>query len=189
MANDVQTNQLRHGAWCADYTARHHADAGGAVRSGLGNAAHMADAIARDLIREHTVRGQVTKLGNAMALVAKRCGDAIWDMCDAVQVDAEAELQAALTLLRAAGYVVVPTGAAEAPAAAVEPLGVSLGQTWASPNPAITPRTIVAIANDPFGSWGGSYVHYAMPGCADMRVGISAWNAWVRRADARVVTP
>ena len=52
----------------------------GPVRAGHGDAAHMCDAIAADILREHTVRGKVTKQGRALAAACKRCGDAIWNM-------------------------------------------------------------------------------------------------------------
>ena len=56
-----------------------------AVRSGLSDAAHMCDSIANDIRKEHTVKlgrkvGQVSDVGEVMAMAVKRAGDAIWAM-------------------------------------------------------------------------------------------------------------
>ncbi len=52
----------------------------GSVRSGHSDAAHMYDAIAADILVEHTVRGKVTKRGQELAAAVKRAGDAVWAM-------------------------------------------------------------------------------------------------------------
>jgi len=72
-----------------DFTLRHyqtckHYDMP-SVCSGHGDAAHMCDAIAADILREHTVNGRVTKQGEALAAAVKRAGDAIWRMREKLQ--------------------------------------------------------------------------------------------------------
>lgn len=58
-----------------------------AMRCALGDAAALCDAIARDLADENRKRGGgVTKLGVLLALVATRCGNAIWAMRDKIEV-------------------------------------------------------------------------------------------------------
>ncbi len=61
-----------------DYYIRHCLGQLSAIRSAHGDAAHMCDAIAEDIRREHTRGGRVTKRGEDMALAVKRAGDAIW---------------------------------------------------------------------------------------------------------------
>ncbi len=58
----------------------------GEVMSGWGDAAHMCDAIAADILREGTVRGKVRKDARAQAAAVKRAGDAIWAMRETVKI-------------------------------------------------------------------------------------------------------
>jgi hypothetical protein len=54
-----------------------------AMRCVIGDAAGLCDAIARAIEIENKGnhgKGATTKRGREMAAVAKRCGDAIWDM-------------------------------------------------------------------------------------------------------------
>lgn len=54
-----------------------------ALRCAFGDAAAMCDGIARDIAAENKGRGgagAVTKLGLHLEAVAKRCGNAIWEM-------------------------------------------------------------------------------------------------------------
>ena len=67
--------QIRFMAGC--YT-RHSEEQRSGYRSGLFDAAHMADAIAQEIAAEHTVRGRLTKQGKALEAVAKRVGAAVW---------------------------------------------------------------------------------------------------------------
>ena len=63
-----------------------------AMRCGLGDAAALCDAIARDLLAENGLsRGQSTKLGQQLATIAKRCGDAIWAMREKVTILPDSE--------------------------------------------------------------------------------------------------
>ncbi len=67
-----------------DFTLVHYQRASGhdirSVRSGQGDAAHMCDAIAADILRENTKRGRVSKVAQQQAAALKRAGDAIWAM-------------------------------------------------------------------------------------------------------------
>lgn len=51
-------------------------EARGSIRGGMGDAAHLCDAIAREIAKA----GRKSKRRDEMAAVAKRCGDAIWAM-------------------------------------------------------------------------------------------------------------
>lgn len=60
-----------------------------ALRSAMGDAAALCDAIARDVAAENRGRngkGSVTKLGLQLEEVAKRCADAIWAMREDIKV-------------------------------------------------------------------------------------------------------
>jgi hypothetical protein len=71
---------------CSIYTSREERVA---LRCALGDAAALCDALARDIAAEnrgHGGKGPVTKLGLQLEAIAKRCGDAIWEMRDNVEV-------------------------------------------------------------------------------------------------------
>jgi hypothetical protein len=57
------TRQQKHEAWTLEYYKCRPDINCDALRSGYGDAAHMCDAVAADILREHTVRGRVTKRG------------------------------------------------------------------------------------------------------------------------------
>lgn len=60
-----------------------------AMRSAFGDAAALCDALAREIAAENRGRkgkGAVTKLGLKLEEVAKRCGDAIWQMREQIEV-------------------------------------------------------------------------------------------------------
>lgn len=57
-----------------------------AMRGALGDAAGLCDALARDIAAENSSRGRVTKRGQQLEAIAKRCGDAIWAMREKVHV-------------------------------------------------------------------------------------------------------
>lgn len=84
VAAEVPTARRMAEASCRAYPGRTER---AAMRSGIGDAAHLCDAIERDIRAEHTVRGRVTNLGQQLAAVAKRCGDAVWEMRDMVTFD------------------------------------------------------------------------------------------------------
>jgi hypothetical protein len=60
-----------------------------ALRCALANAAHMCDAVAKDILDEHTPPGRRNprKRGREIAAAMKRAGDAIWQMRDKVKVN------------------------------------------------------------------------------------------------------
>jgi hypothetical protein len=58
----------------------------GSMRGGMGDAAALCDAIARQIVIEHTYGGRVTKVGRELEAVAKRCADAIRAMREQVKV-------------------------------------------------------------------------------------------------------
>lgn len=80
VTEDATAEQQRHAAWTEGFYGRFPRIDRGAVRSGHSDAAHMCDAIARDIEREHTVRGKVTKRGQELAAAVKAAADAIWAM-------------------------------------------------------------------------------------------------------------
>lgn len=89
-----------------------------------------------------------------------------------------AALSAAVSLLRGAGYAVVPPEAAQPPEIAV-------GQVWASQIPGVRPRTITRWS-------GGEYdgVYYTSPGRKLGGVRFpSSFLLWARQNSARPVTP
>lgn len=57
-----------------------------ALRCALGDAAHLCDAVARDIESRFRRRKTVTKAGQEMATIAKMCGDAIWQMREQISV-------------------------------------------------------------------------------------------------------
>lgn len=58
-----------------------------ALRCALGDAAHLCDAIMREIASEWKGRGGVTKKrGQELAEIAKRCGDEIWKMREKIEV-------------------------------------------------------------------------------------------------------
>ena len=72
--------QQQHEAFTLDFYGHNRVGQLVAVRSAHGDAAHMCDAIAADILAENTVRGRVTERGKLMAAAVKRAGDAIWAM-------------------------------------------------------------------------------------------------------------
>lgn len=79
----VVTEQQKHEAFTVAFYKRDPTFDTSAVRSGHGDAAHMCDAVAADILREHTKRGRPTKLGLELAAAVKRASNAIWRMRDA----------------------------------------------------------------------------------------------------------
>lgn len=58
-----------------------------AMRSGMGDAAALCDVLERIVLEVNLdYRGKPTKRGRELAAVAKRCGDAIWQMREQVSV-------------------------------------------------------------------------------------------------------
>jgi hypothetical protein len=59
------------------------------IRRGMGDAAHLCDAIAADVLARTTKRGGKipSKKGRMLAAIAKECGDAIWHMREQIKVD------------------------------------------------------------------------------------------------------
>ena len=60
-----------------------------AMRGALGDGAGLCDAIVHDILAEHRGRsgkGPPTKQGRELAAIAKRCGDALWAMREAIRV-------------------------------------------------------------------------------------------------------
>lgn len=56
-----------------------------ALRCALSDAAHLCDALARDVLYEtRSKRGHHTKRGRELAVIAERCGNAIWAMRELV---------------------------------------------------------------------------------------------------------
>ena len=79
------TSQADHEAFTLQFYTHIHTKELGAVRSGLSDAAHMCDCIADDIRKENIVKrgwkaGQVSNVGEVMAMAVKRAGDAIWAM-------------------------------------------------------------------------------------------------------------
>ena len=72
--------QMKHEAFTRQFYGRSPRISRSAVRSGLGDAAHLCDAIADDICDEKTVRGKLTKEGIALIAALKRVSDAIWTM-------------------------------------------------------------------------------------------------------------
>jgi hypothetical protein len=60
-----------------------------ALRCALANAAHMCDAVAKDILEEYTTLGYKVprKRGREIALAMKRAGDAIWQLRGKVKVN------------------------------------------------------------------------------------------------------
>jgi len=60
-----------------------------ALRCALANAAHMCDAVAKDILDEHTGPGRKRprKRGRDIAAAMKRAGDAIWQLRGKVKVN------------------------------------------------------------------------------------------------------
>lgn len=87
MSDNKPTEQQKH----LDFTARFYVTcpplSRTTIRSGHNDSAHMCDAIAADILAEHTRRGRTTKHGQALAAAVKRAGDAIWQMRDVVLPD------------------------------------------------------------------------------------------------------
>jgi hypothetical protein len=52
---------------------------------GMNDAAHMCDAIAADILQEHTKRKRPTKQGILLSQAVRRAGDAIWEMMKEVR--------------------------------------------------------------------------------------------------------
>jgi hypothetical protein len=61
-----------------------------ALRCALANAAHMCDAVAKDILDEHTGPGRKPprRIGRDKADALKRAGDAIWQMREKVKFHA-----------------------------------------------------------------------------------------------------
>jgi hypothetical protein len=59
-----------------------------ALRCALADAAHMCDAVAKDILDEYTTPGYKIprKRGREIALAMKRAGDAIWQMREKIKV-------------------------------------------------------------------------------------------------------
>lgn len=72
--------QERHEAWVIDYFTKYHKKDAAAYRSALGDAAHLCDNIAADVLAEHTIRGRPTKLGRQLEDALKRAGNACWQL-------------------------------------------------------------------------------------------------------------
>lgn len=94
----TETAQERHQAFTLGYYDRSPSSDLRAVISAHGDAAHMCDAIAADIRREHTVKrgwksGQVSDAGEAMASAVERAGDAIWAVHEALRKKAEQGVQ------------------------------------------------------------------------------------------------
>ena len=84
--HDKPSTQDRHEQWTVDYYKRpDRLRDPGLYRSACGDAAHMCDAVAADLLKEErTARGKPTKRSRELAAAVKRAGDAIWRMRDKV---------------------------------------------------------------------------------------------------------
>ena len=86
----VETAQERHRTFILENDFQFSSLDLKAVISAYGDAAHMCDAVAADIRREHTVKrgwkaGQVSDAGEAMASAVKRAGDAIRAMHEALK--------------------------------------------------------------------------------------------------------
>ena len=71
----------------ASCSTHHERIARAAMRCGLSDAAVICDTLAEQLLREHVGRnGRTTKLGQALAAMAKLCGDEIWKYREKIHV-------------------------------------------------------------------------------------------------------
>ncbi len=71
----------------ASLNAYHSPEQRVAMRGALGDAAGLCDAMAREIALSNSYgRGKVTKIGQELAAIATRCGDAIWAMREKVKV-------------------------------------------------------------------------------------------------------
>ena len=64
-----------------------------ALRCALGDAAAVCDGIAREVAAENTIRGAgrtVTKRGQELEAIAKRCADAVWALRESIRMPDEA---------------------------------------------------------------------------------------------------
>lgn len=71
------THQADHEDFTLRYYRENPADLT-AVRSAYGDAAHLCDAIAKDILAEHTKRRIPTLHGRELASAVRRVADAIW---------------------------------------------------------------------------------------------------------------
>lgn len=81
---------MTHQAIHEEFALRASKEAGhdpAALRCALANAAHMCDAVAKDILDEHTGPGRKRprKRGSDIAAAMKRAGDAIWQLRDKVK--------------------------------------------------------------------------------------------------------
>jgi hypothetical protein len=85
---------MTHQAIHEEFALRASKEAGhdpAALRCALFNAAHMCDAVAKDILDEHTGPGRKRprRRGADIAAAMKRAGDAIWEMRDKVKCTRE----------------------------------------------------------------------------------------------------
>ena len=79
--------QRKHEAWALGYIERniHGVEVRGNYRGGLGDAAHLCDAIAADI----EAGGRKSKRRAELAALVRACGDAIYAMRERVKVEPE----------------------------------------------------------------------------------------------------
>jgi len=95
-AKPEMTNEARHLATVVPWAKRHTGtgDTLAAILCGIGDAAHLCDAIERDILKGGRTRdgnGAPSKHAREMAAAAKRCGDAIWALRQRVADEATNE--------------------------------------------------------------------------------------------------
>ena len=93
----------------------------------------------------------------------------------------QAEVYAAITLLRDRGWILVPPvdPAAETP----EP---QVGQVWRSPKARVEPRTVTKIAGSRAYPWtGDNCVFFTTPSGRNVHLHPETWRAWARKTGAR----
>jgi hypothetical protein len=56
-----------------------------AMRRAFSDAAHLCDALAKDILEAHRVRGRVTKAGEELAATATLCANVIWALHDRIK--------------------------------------------------------------------------------------------------------
>lgn len=83
MIEQVKASRQMADSSMATYTSRQER---AALRCALSDAAHLCDAVARDIENRFRRRKTVTKAGQEMATIAKMCGDAIWQMREQISV-------------------------------------------------------------------------------------------------------
>ena len=78
-------NRDRHERFVLDSIKRNpHLDRA-SIRSGMFDAAHMCDALARDIQEAHRRRGKVSNLGLQIAQAVELAGNAIWEMREKIR--------------------------------------------------------------------------------------------------------